>query len=98
AYRHTLPFLAPEEVAARVREAGFSAVAVRREAHTSHHPSLKALLGAVKAIGANQVGAGRRPGLMSRSAWQRAEAAYESLRQPAGLPLTYDVITIHAQK
>lgn len=98
AYRHTLAFQTPEQIAAVAEAAGFGQVNVQREALISHHPSLKALLGAVKAIGANQVGPGRRTGLMSRGAWQRAEAAYEALRQPAGLPLTYDVVTLHAQK
>lgn len=97
-YRHTLAFLAPEEIAARLNAAGLPDHRIDRRPQVCHYPDLKTLLGAVKAIGANQVGAGRRPGLMSRSAWQRAEAAYEALRQPGGLPLTYDTIIIHAQK
>ena len=52
---------------------------------------------AVKAIGANQLGAGRRTGLLSRDALTRAELAAEALRTPDGLPLTYDVITLHAR-
>jgi malonyl-CoA O-methyltransferase len=35
---------------------------------------------------------------MSRATFQRAEAAYEQLRTPAGLPLTYDVIYLYARK
>lgn len=97
AYRHTLAFLAPEDVGARLAAAGFPGHQIERRALVCHYPDLKSLLRAVKAIGANQVGTGRRPGLMSRTAWQRAEAAYESLRQPQGLPLTYDVIAIHAR-
>ena len=34
----------------------------------------------------------------TRSEFQRAEAAFERLRTPAGLPLTYDVIYLHACK
>ena len=57
------------------------------------------IIGALRqAIGANQIGSGRRTGLMSRSEFQRAEAAFERLRTPAGLPLTYDVIYLHACK
>lgn len=97
AYRHTLAFLAPEDIDARLNAAGFPDHQIERRALVCHYPDLKSLLRAVKAIGANQVGPGRRPGLMSRKAWQRAEAAYESLRQPEGLPLTYDVIAIHAR-
>ena len=56
----------------------------------------RTLLQAVKAIGANRVGAGRRSGLLGRAAFRRAEMACETLRTPAGLPLTYDVITLYA--
>ena len=49
-------------------------------------------------IGANQLGDGRHTSLMSRTTFQRAEAAYEELRRSAGLPLTYDVIYLYAQK
>jgi malonyl-CoA O-methyltransferase len=98
AYRHTLAFETPEQISARLDAAGFRDGSFRRENVVSHHADLKSLLRSVKAIGANQIGPGRRTGLMSRAAWQRAEAAYEALRQPAGLPLTYDVITLHAQK
>ena len=34
----------------------------------------------------------------SRATFLRAEAAYEQLRTPAGLPLTYDVIYLYASK
>lgn len=98
AYRHTLAFLDPGQIAGLLAAAGLPDHRITRRPEVCHYPNLKALLRAVKAIGANQVGAGRRTGLMSRNAWQRAEAAYEALRQPQGLPLTYDVITIHAQK
>lgn len=98
AYRHTLAFLTPDEIAARCAGAGFSEVDVRRTALVSHAPDLATQLKSVKAIGANRVGPGRRAGLMSRAAWQKAEAAYAALRQPAGLPLTYDLITVYARK
>lgn len=98
AYRHTLDFLDPEAVAAAAEAAFFSDVRVERTTQTAHYPDLKSLLRAIKAIGANQVGGGRRTGLMSRSAWLRTEAAYEVMRQPGGLPLTYDVITLQARK
>jgi malonyl-CoA O-methyltransferase len=98
AYRHTLAFLEPEQITELLGANGLPDHRIDRRQQLCHYPDLKTLLRAVKAIGANQVGAGRRTGLMSRIAWQRAEAAYEALRQPAGLPLTYDTIVIHAQK
>ena len=63
----------------------------------AHYPDFKSLLRAVKAIGANQIGDGKRTSLMSRGAFKQAEAACEKLRTAAGLPLTYDVITLTAR-
>ncbi|MBK8917478.1 MAG: malonyl-ACP O-methyltransferase BioC [Betaproteobacteria bacterium] len=95
-HRHTLDFLSPDAVAAAA--AGFRNPRLERQRETVCYPDLKSLLRAIKAIGANQVGEQRRNGLMSRGAWQRLETAYEAQRLPTGLPLTYDVITLHAQK
>ncbi|MBP5986398.1 MAG: malonyl-ACP O-methyltransferase BioC [Azonexus sp.] len=97
AYRHTLAFHSGEEIGQLAAESGFATVSLEKNQKTAHYPDLRTLLRAVKAIGANQIGAGRRPGLMSRASFQRAEAAIEALRTPAGLPLTYDVITLYAR-
>ena len=96
-YRHTLPFHSPAEIGQMAQEAGFVAVDVQNSTEIAHYADFRTLLKAVKAIGANQLGAGRRTHLMSRSAFSRAEAAFETLRTPAGLPLTYDVITLIAR-
>ena len=96
-HRHTLSFHSTDEVATLARAAGFSAVNIENHRETAFYPDLRSLLLAVKAVGANQLGAGRRTGLMSRSALARVETAYENLRQPAGLPLSYDIIHLHAQ-
>lgn len=96
-YRHTLGFAEPEAIGDALRDAGYTGIAIDRQPVVAHFPDLRTLLASVKAIGANQVGAGRRPGLMSRSAWQRVEAAYAERRDAAGLPLTYDVIRLYAQ-
>lgn len=97
AYRHTLAFHSLEEIGQLAAAAGFATVGLKKDQKTAHYADLQTLLRAVKAIGANQIGDGRRPGLMSRSTFQRAEAAIETLRTPAGLPLTYDVITLYAR-
>jgi len=97
AFRHTLAFHSPEEIARMAGAAGFSAVDVHSAREVAHYPDFKSLLRAVKAIGANQIGAGQRPGLMSRAAFSRAEAAYETWRSADGLPLSYDVIYLLAR-
>lgn len=97
-HAHTLPFHSPDEIGKIAAAAGLSAVDLRQTTEIAHYPDFRTLLQAVKAVGANQLGQGRRTGLLSRAAFARAEAALETLRTPAGLPLTYDVITLYARK
>lgn len=91
-HRHTLPFSEPAEIADALERTGFSNIVLLREKHVVDYPDLKTLLRAVKAIGAQNVGAGGRSGMMGRRAWLQLEAAYEKHRTPAGLPASYDVI------
>jgi malonyl-CoA O-methyltransferase len=96
-YQHTLSFHSVAEIATRLQQAGLTAVNIENHQEIAYYPDLRSLLHAVKAVGANQLGSGRRTSLMSRGAFSRAEAACESLRTPSGLPLTYHVITLTAQ-
>ncbi len=97
-YRHTLSFHTPEDIARLAAEAGFAGIAVGRQRHWAHYPDFFSLLRAVKAIGANQVGDGRRPHLMGRAAFAAAEAAAERKRCAAGLALSYDVLILEARR
>ena len=96
-YRHTLGFHSVDEIRQMASAAGFAAVDVQESTETAHYADFKSLLHAVKAIGANQIGDGQRRSLMSRQTFLRAETAFETLRTAAGLPLTYDVITLYAR-
>jgi malonyl-CoA O-methyltransferase len=73
-------------------------VHLQKSTETAYYADFKTLLRAVKSVGANQLGSGRRTSLLSRNAFEKAANAYEASRSPAGLPLTYDVITLIAQK
>ncbi|MBL8429981.1 MAG: malonyl-ACP O-methyltransferase BioC [Dechloromonas sp.] len=97
-YRHTLSFHSENEMRNIAVNQGFAAVNTLKSTKTAHYADFKTLLRAVKAIGANQLGDGRRTSLMSRTTFQHAEAAYEQLRTSAGLPLSYDVIYLYATK
>jgi malonyl-CoA O-methyltransferase len=97
-YRHTLSFHSADEIRKIAVKLTFSSVSTIKSTKIAHYADFKTLLRAVKAIGANQLGDGRRTSLMSRATFQRAEAAYEQLRTPAGLPLSYDVIYLYARK
>lgn len=97
-HRHTLPFSDPDSIGEALTRSGFGNITLRRNRRTVHYPDLKTLLRAVKAIGAHNVGAGGRNGMMGRQAWLKVEAEYERYRQPAGLPASYDVILGYAVK
>ncbi|MDP2882317.1 MAG: malonyl-ACP O-methyltransferase BioC [Azonexus sp.] len=97
-YRHTLSFHSVDEIRKIAVNLGFATVNPKKGTKIAHYADFKTLLRAVKAIGANQLGDGRRTSLMSRATFLRAEAAYEQLRTPAGLPLTYDVIYLYTSK
>jgi len=97
-YRHTLSFHSADEIRKIAVNLGFAPVDTKKSTKIAHYADFKTLLCAVKAIGANQLGDGRRTSLMSRTTFLRAEAAYEQLRTLAGLPLSYDVIYLYAQK
>lgn len=97
-HRHTLDFAAADRLAENAAAAGLRDVRIERETVTLHYPDLKQLLGAVKAIGANALGAGRRSGMMGKTAWQALADAYERQRVTAGLPASYDVVLLTARK
>lgn len=95
-HQHTLRFFPKAYYQRLVENLGFSASVVRTDAITFYYPDLKSLLFAVKGVGANRLGSGRRPGMMGKSAWRAMESAYEGLRTSQGLPLSYEVIYCHA--
>jgi malonyl-CoA O-methyltransferase len=97
-HRHVLEFLPAERLAAVCSQAGFTSVHTSRHTLRFHHDSLADLLRELKALGANQVGTQRRPGLMGRRTWQTVEQRYEALREAAGLPATFEVILCTASK
>jgi malonyl-CoA O-methyltransferase len=97
-HRHVLDFSPPETLASACSAAGLDDVVWTTHSLRLHHASLKVLLQGLKALGANQVGHDRRPGLLGRRTWQSVEQRYEKCREPAGLPATYEVILCTANK
>lgn len=96
-HRHTIGFLSPAEIEACAHAASWSDIRLTRHKETAHYPQLRDLLRAVKAVGANQLGEGRRTALLSRQAFKQLETAYEQFRTAQGLSLSYDVISIYAR-
>jgi malonyl-CoA O-methyltransferase len=97
-HRHVLDFPPADTLATACAATGLADV--RLDSHTLrfHHGDLAALLRELKALGANQVGSQRRPGLMGRAAWQTVERRYEARRETAGLPATFEVVLCAASK
>lgn len=96
-FAHTLGFHAAHDVENLAAASGFTRITITTATEMAHYDDFPSLLRAVKAVGANQLGNDRRPGLMSRGTFARAALAAESLRTVSGLPLTYDVIILDAQ-
>lgn len=76
-------------------QAGFQIGAVEQPATAATAGSLRRLLRDIKAIGAHQVGSGRRRTPLGKAAWRTLEQTYERHRRADGLlPATYDVILL----
>jgi malonyl-CoA O-methyltransferase len=97
-HRHVLDFAPGAALAAACSSVGLVDIRVERRTQRLYYPDLPALLRELKALGANQLGAARRPGLMGRMAWRAVEARYESRRDRAGLPATFEVTLCYAAK
>jgi len=97
-HRHVLEFRTGDTLAKACAAASLTDVRTVQRTLRLHHDSLASLLSELKALGANQVGGKRRPGLMGRRTWQAIEQRYESLREAAGLPATFEVILCSASK
>lgn len=68
-----------------------------RDVFTLSYDTLDALIGELRAIGANNARRDRPRGLAGKSAWQRMRAAYDTLRAADGsCPATYEVIYMQA--
>ena len=97
AHRHVLAFDDETAIAAALQQAGFGPVQLHSETLVAHYPQTRALLRALKAVGANRVGPGQRTATLGRAGLARLEQAFEAQRTPQGLPLSYRAIYVLAQ-
>lgn len=67
-------------------------VELSRRAEVLHFPELRSLTRSLKDIGAHNLNPGRPGGLTGRARIGALVEAYERLRQPQGLPATYQVV------
>ena len=71
---------------------GMQVLSLQRQAQTLHFPDLRSLTTSLKDLGAHNLNPGRPGGLTGRARIRALVEAYERLRQPAGLPATYQVV------
>lgn len=94
---HMLPLPLAADIRDTFAQHGLNVHAAQTQAITTWHSDFSALRHSIRGVGAN-----RRPSAhaerIDRAARQRLLAAYETHRSPHGLPLTYHVLTVHAQR
>lgn len=95
-YSHVSRFTDMHDIGDMLLECGFATPVVDMEKITLTYPSLPELMRDLKAIGAHNATAGRRPGMMGRHAFARVVDAYERFRSDGRLPATYEVVYGHA--
>lgn len=90
-----LAFHSRERHLAAARLAGFREVAVEAQQLRFHYPDLKAVMASIKGIGAQ---VSRPGGRLTRADLARAQRRYERRREPAGLPVTYQLLTLELER
>ncbi|MEY4763151.1 MAG: malonyl-[acyl-carrier protein] O-methyltransferase BioC [Pseudomonadota bacterium] len=89
---HVNVFVDMHDLGSALQRGGYGEPVLDVDRHVLHYAEAMALMRELKAIGAHNVNAGRARALTGRGALQRMIGAYELLRQPQGLPATYEVV------
>lgn len=89
---HVNDFIDVHDLGSALHRAGFTEPVLDVDRHLRHYEGVRSLMHELKALGAHNVDARRARGLTGRAAFARMNTAYEALRQPAGLPATWQVV------
>lgn len=90
-----LSFQPRERYLTAARLAGFRDVAVESRSLRFHYPDLPAVMASIKGVGAQ---VSRPEGRLTRVDLARAQQRYERLRDTAGLPVTYHLLTLDLER
>lgn len=93
---HVSPFASIAQLGDALMLAGFRDPVLDRDIYPEHYPDLPALMRHLRALGATNALTARRASLTGKSRFARAAQAYEELREPEGLPVTWEVISAMA--
>lgn len=94
--RHLLTTINEAEVRAAFSNHPFHDMTFSNTALTTWHPDFASLRRSIRGVGANHLPT--QPEAIDRIQRQHLIEAYETQRTPQGLPLTYQVLTIHARR
>ena len=89
---HVNSFYQCDELAQLAALQNFESVAFSTETITEYYPDLKAITGALKAMGAHNVTAGRAKQLTGKTKIKKLVNEYEAFRTTQGLPVTWNVM------
>lgn len=93
---HVSPFVDTAGIGDALVNAGFFQPVVDRDEETTRYPDMAALMRELRALGATNALASRRPTLTGRGRFAAAASAYEAHRTEAGLPATWEIISAMA--
>lgn len=89
---HVSQFVDLPQLAACMQRAGLQEPVMDVERIVSHYPDAMTLMRELQSIGARNASAERHRALTGRRRLQQLVAGYESCREAAGLPATYEII------
>ena len=89
--RRTLPFQSPENLKAHLETARFTGIELMAEKQIMYYPDFRSVIESIRGVGAGS-GGKKRQTMMGKQAWKKVQDRYESLRNEAGLPVTYEMV------
>lgn len=94
---HVNDFVDLHEVGDAMLRAGLTDPVVDVDRMCLHYPDVQTLMRDLKGMGAHNINHGRAHGLTAPGTMKRMIQAYETLRDGAGLPASFEVVYGHAQ-
>jgi malonyl-CoA O-methyltransferase len=89
---HVSEFVDLPQLSVAMGSAGLAEPVLDTDQLVRHYPDALALMQELKGLGARNAASDRRRGLLGRAALRTVTSAYETLRTPAGIPATFEVI------
>jgi len=96
ALTHIQPQVDMHDLGDMLAHEGFTTPVADMEMITLTYPTLKTLAHDLRAAGATHLERERRPTLMGKTRWAAVERAYDATRHEGRLPVTFEIIYLHA--